>query len=252
MMRRPKQTDIGGEVGSVLYVGNSFLSFNNGIGWHVSRLHASANPAKRLRATSVAITGGGLDWHDVESYFRPEALGSYSFDEANNIVFNDLERPFDVVLMMDCSQCPIHPQLKATFRASANRHSETVRKHGAKPAFLMTWAYQDRPQMTAELAEAYTSVGNDNDALVIPVGLAFAAALERKPGLRLHMDDKSHPTLAGTYLAACTVYAVMFRRSPTGLGHVSDLDAATAHFLQSVAAETVEGYYRTGDTRSEP
>jgi hypothetical protein len=252
MIRRPKQTDIGGEVGSVLYVGNSFLSFNNGIGWHVSRLHASANPAKRLRATSVAITGGGLDWHDVESYFRPKAFGSYSFDAANNVVFNDLERLFDVVLMMDCSQCPIHPQLKATFRASAKRHSETVRRHDAKPAFLMTWAYQDRPQMTAELAEAYTSVGNDNDALVIPVGLTFAAAVERRSELSLHMDDKSHPTLAGTYLAACTVYAALFRRSPIGLAHVSDLDAATAHFLQSVAVETVEGYYRTGETSSEP
>jgi hypothetical protein len=252
MMRRPKQTDIGGEVGSILYVGTSFLSFNNGIGWHVSRLHASTNPTTRLRATSVAITGGGLDWHDVESYFRPKAFGSYSFDETNNVVFNDLQRLFDVVLMMDCSQCPIHPQLRAAFRASAKRHSETVRKHGAKPAFLMTWAYQDRPLMTAELAEAYTSVGNDNDALVIPVGLAFATAVKRRSELPLHMDDKSHPTLAGTYLAACTVYAALFRRSPIGLAHVSDLDAATARFLQSVALETVESYYRTGDTSSEP
>jgi hypothetical protein len=57
---KPEQTDIGEEVGSILYVGNSFLSFNNGIGWHVSRLHASANPVTRLRATSVAITGGAL------------------------------------------------------------------------------------------------------------------------------------------------------------------------------------------------
>lgn len=248
---RPKRTDIG-EVNSILYVGNSFLSFNNGIGWHVARLHASANPATRLRATSAAITGGGLDWHDVESYFRPNALGSYSFDDANNVVFNDLERLFDVVLMMDCSQCPIHPQLKATFHVSAKRHSDTVRRHGAKPAFLMTWAYRNRPSMTGELAEAYTSVGNDNDALVIPVGLAFAAALERKPELHLHMDDKSHPTLAGTYLAACTVYAALFRRSPIGLIYVSDLDAAAARFLQSVASETVKGYYRTGETSSEP
>ena len=89
-MWQPKQTDIGGEVGSILYVGNSFLSFNNGIGWHVSRLHASANPATRLRGTSVAITGGGLDWHDVESYFRPKAFGSYSFDEAKQ---RRLQRP---------------------------------------------------------------------------------------------------------------------------------------------------------------
>jgi len=237
-------TDLGEGVGSILYVGNSFLSFNNGIGWHVSRLHAAAGPARRLRATSVAITGGGLDWHDVESYFRPNAFGAYSFDEANDVVFNDLERLFDVVLMMDCSQCPIHPQLKAAFHASARRHSDTVRRHGAKPAFLMTWAYLDRPHMTAELAEAYTAVGNDNDALVVPAGLAFAAALQRRPDLDLHMSDKSHPALAGTYLAACTVYAALFRRSPVGLGYAADLTAETAGLLQAVAFETVESYRR--------
>ena len=44
----------------------------------------------------------------------------------------------------------------------------------------------------------------------------------------------------------------LFRRSPIGLAHVSDLDAATAHLLQSVAVETVEGYYRTGESSSEP
>lgn len=106
--------------------------------------------------------------------------------------------------------------------------------------------------MTAELADAYTSVGNDNDALVVPVGLAFAAALARRPELHLHMDDKSHPTLAGTYLAACTVYAALFRRSPIGLAHMSDLDSVIARFLQSMALETVEDYYRTGETSSEP
>jgi len=29
----------------------------------------------------VTIGGSGFDWHDVESYFRPNAIGNYSFDE---------------------------------------------------------------------------------------------------------------------------------------------------------------------------
>jgi hypothetical protein len=168
-------------------------------------------------ATSVSITGGGLDWHDVESYFRPNALGAYSFDEANDVVFNDHDRLFDVVLMMD--QCPIHARLAATFHATVKKNSETVRRHGAKPVLLMTWAYEDRPEMTARLAEAYATAGNDNDATVVPAGLAFAAALSRRPDPRLHMDDRSHPSLAGTYLAACAVYATLFGQSPAGLGH---------------------------------
>lgn len=241
---RPKLLDVGIEdVTSILYVGNSFLSFNNGIGWHVSRLHASADRGGRLRGTSASITGGGLDWHDVESYFRPNAIGSYSFDDANNVVFNDAGKLFDVTLMMDCSQCPIHPRLKAAFHASAKRHSDTVRRHGAKPAFLMTWAYEDRPEMTEQLAQAYTIAGNDNDAFVVPAGLAFAEALAKKPDVRLHMDDKRHPNVAGTYLAACTVYAALFRRSPVGLGHAASLDGPTAGFLQAIAFATVERYY---------
>jgi hypothetical protein len=32
----------------------------------------------------VTIGGSGFDWHDVESYFRPNAIGNYSFDENNN------------------------------------------------------------------------------------------------------------------------------------------------------------------------
>lgn len=230
------------DLAAILYVGNSFLSFNNGIGWHVSRLHASAHPDKRLRATSVAITGGGLDWHDVESYFRPDAIGAYSFDDRNNLVFNDKGKLFDVVLMMDCSQCPIHPILGKVFHTTARRHSETVRSHGAEPAFLMTWAYADRPEMTAALAEAYTTAGNDNDAFVIPVGLAFAAALAQRPDIRLHMDDKRHPSLAGTYLAACTVYMALFRRSPVGLAHRAGLEETTAAFLQSTAVEAVSAW----------
>jgi hypothetical protein len=196
-----------------------------------------------LRSTSAAITGGGLDWHDVDSYFRPNAIGAYFFDEANNVVFDHHARLFDVVLMMDCSQCPIHPRLKAAFHASARKSSETVRRNGANPAFLMTWAYADRPEMTAQLAEAYTIAGNENDALVIPAGLAFAESLSGRADIRLHMDDKSHPTLAGTYLAACTVYAGLIGRSPAGLGYDAGLGAATADHLQAAALAAVERYY---------
>jgi hypothetical protein len=88
---------------------------------------------------------------------------------------------------------------------------------GAVPVLFMSWAYSDRPGMTAELADAYTQAGNANAALVIPAGLAFARALERRPALILHAADKRHPSFAGTYLAACTAYATLFKKSPAGL-----------------------------------
>jgi len=233
---------------SAIFIGNSFFYYNNSLHNHLGLLLRTADPNSRFRATSVTISGSGADWHDVESYFRPNALGSYSFDLNNNVVFNKLDRLFDLAIMMDCSQCPIHPQLKSVFAEYARKHSATVRKHGAKPVWFMSWAYADKPEMTAELAEAYTRAANDNDAFVIPAGLAFARALKERPDLVLYANDKRHPSLAGTYLAAATVYAALFKTSPAGLKYTAGLDEPTAKFLQNVAWETVQDYFRTVQT----
>jgi hypothetical protein len=242
---RPKIAESGvDKPASAIFIGNSFFYYNNSLHNHVTLLLRAADPNYKFRSTSVTISGSGADWHDVESYFRPNALGSYTFDADNNVVFNKLDRLFDLAIMMDCSQCPIHPQLKDVFTDQARKHSETVRKHGAKPVWFMSWAYADKPEMTAELAEAYTRAANDNDAFVIPAGLAFARALKERPDLVLYASDKRHPSLAGTYLAAATVYAALLKKSPVGLGYTAGLDEPTAKLLQSAAWETVQDYFR--------
>ena len=159
-------------------------------------------------------------------------------------MFNKVDRVFDLAVMMDCSLCQIHPQLKSVFHDSARKHSAAVRKHGAKPVWFMSWAYADKPDMIAELAEAYTKAGNDNDAFVIPAGLAFARALKERPDLVLHASDKRHPSLAGTYLAAATVYAALFKQSPVGSSYTAGIEAPTAKLLQSAAWDTVQDYFR--------
>ena len=93
--------------------------------------------------------------------------------------------------------------------------------------------------MTAELADAYTQAGNDNDVLVVPVGLAFAESIKRKPDLNLYAPDKRHPSLAGTYLMACAIYGHLFGASPVGLAYTAELDPATARFLQQTAWDSL-------------
>jgi len=242
---KPKILRVGIErPASGIYIGNSFFYYNNGLPGHVNRLLAAADPQYRFRNTLAAISGSGWDWHDVESYFRPNAVGSYSFDAKNNIVFNKPgERLFDLAIMMDCSQCPIHPQLKEVFWQYAKKHSESVRRHGALPVFFMSWAYADKPEMTAQLAEEYTRAGNEFNAMVIPAGLAFAKSVAQRPTLNLYVGDLRHPSLAGTYLAPCTVYASLFHKSPVGLPYTAGLEATTARFLQEVAWSTVQEYF---------
>jgi hypothetical protein len=241
---KPQRSDFGGEPPqSLLWVGNSFFYYNNSLHTHVLRLLAAADPNSRARGVSVTISGSGIDWHDMESYFRPDGIGKYSFTADNRIVFNPPGKQFEAVVVMDCSQCPIHPQLKATFEEYAKKQSDIVRKHGARPIFFMSWAYKDRPEMTAQLAEAYTLAANRNDALVIPAGLAFAKAVAKRPELELYQPDKRHPTLAGTYLAACASYAAVYGKSPVGNAYTAGVDRDTAAFLQAVAWEAVREYF---------
>jgi len=109
---KPTRTTVGSEPAkSFLWVGNSFFYYNNSMHGHVAQLADAADPKSGLRGVSVTISGSGLDWHDVASYLRPDGIGRYSFVANNEIVFNKPGRQFDAVIMMDCSQCPVHPQL---------------------------------------------------------------------------------------------------------------------------------------------
>jgi len=244
---KPKVLSVGAQAPtSAIFIGNSFFYYNNSLHGHVRQLTASLEPVRKFSGVSVTISGSGFDWHDVNSYFRPEAIGGYSFDPNNNVVFNTPgQKLFDIAIMMDCSQCPVHPKLQTVFRDYAKRHSDTVRKHGANPVFFMSWAYADKPEMTEQLAEAYTQAANDNGAFVIPAGLAFARSIAKRPDVNLYAPDKRHPSLAGTYLSAATVYASLFKATPVGAKYAAGLDPAIAQHLQTVAWETVQDYFKT-------
>ncbi len=231
---------------STLYVGNSFMYYNNSLHGHVSQLARASVNAKQAahRSTSLTISGSGLDWHDVGNYLRPDAIGRYSFVGDNEVRFNPPGRQFDSVLMMDCSQCPVHPTLRPIFFEFAKKHSATVRAQGIQPMLLMTWAYADKPDMTQGLADAYTEAGRLNDAHVVPAGLAFARSIAQRPQLNLYVPDKRHPSLAGTYLTACTILASVYGVSPVGNAYTAGLEPDTARHLQQVAWETVQSYHR--------
>ena len=228
---------------TALWVGNSFFYYNNSMHSHVGRLLAAANPGEKgYRATSATISGSGINWHDVEAHFKPGGVGSYSFNANNNVVFNSFDKPFDVVIVMDCSQCPIHPQLSKLFHEFAAKHSATARKYGAEPVFFMSWAYADKPEMTDQLAAAYLKAGADNRAKVVPAGLAFARSIAKRPDLNLYESDKRHPSLMGTYLAASTVLAAVYGWSPVGNRYTAGLPADVAAHLQAAAWETVQAF----------
>mgnify|MGYP002776372888 CR=1 FL=1 len=221
------------DVKTLLWVGNSFFYYNNSMHGHLGQLMAGAadNGKRSVRNVSATISGSGINWHDVAAYFKPGGVSSYSFVGDNEVRFNTFDKPFDAVMMMDCSQCPIHPKLQPIFYEFSKKHSDTVRKYGAEPILFMSWAYADKPDMTMPLANEYIKAGKLNNALVVPAGLAFANSIAQRPDLNLYVADKRHPSLMGTYLAASTVMASLMPDTTLMLCSTMRMVRLTATFL---------------------
>jgi hypothetical protein len=211
----------------VLFVGNSFIYYNNSMHGHLREI---------VKAAGVTGEQGFL--------FKSMTIsGGYLSELEGGLNFTLYQRKWDLVVLQGQSTEPMDGERAEKFRETARRYDKSIREAGSKTAFFMTWAYQNKPEMTAPLAEGYLKIGNELDALVVPVGLAFHAAIKERPALILHFTDKFHPSLPGTYLAANTFYAALYGKSPLGNPYRAGLDKDTAEFLQGIAWKTVKGFY---------
>ena len=122
--------------------------------------------------------------------------------------------------------------------------------NGSEAALYMTHAYIKPHRRFIKnqielISDTYTKVGNENRVLVIPVGLAFDLAYNEKPDIKLHESDGTHPNLLGTYLAACTVFASIYDKSPIGIkyDYFGEINEQDKKFLQRIADEATSNYY---------
>jgi hypothetical protein len=115
--------------------------------------------------------------------------------------------------------------------------------------FYMTWGRQvGDPQwdsintfekMNERLRAAYLRIADSASAAVSPVGVAWKYVRDHFPNINLYQQDGSHPSLEGTYLAACVFYSSFFQKSCTNNNYNPGIDAATALILQQVGSSVV-------------
>jgi hypothetical protein len=100
----------------------------------------------------------------------------------------------------------------------------------------MTWARKHTPQAQHAITDAYASIGRELAATVVPVGLVWQSFLGQHTTPVLHDRDQSHPSPAGSYLAACVFLAVLFGENPVGIETtVKGLDDDGRVLLQKTA-----------------
>lgn len=212
---------------SVLFVGNSFTFYNNSLHTHLRNMLLAVEPQRVFPDGLKAMTISGARLADHEGGLE-QMLGSYRWG---------------AVVLQGHSLEAVDPEQRDAFRDTVGRFAEQVREHGARPLLFMTWAYSDQFGMTAELDEVYRSIGKAFGVTVVPIGLAFARADSGIEGIRLRAADGKHPTPAGSYLAACVLYAALYGRSPVPVDYDAGIEPELARSLRATAWRTVEDYY---------
>lgn len=220
-----------------LYVGNSFTYYNCGVNGYVRGFTKEEN--REWAARMITISAGMLSFHDVESYLSKHEMDPYFKEDKNS--------PFDVVFIQAQSVEPINKNRSPLFKKYLKQHIDAVRRAGAEPIVVDTWARQDKPEQTRQLADAIITEANANNAIVLPVGLAFAESLKGRPDLILHHTDKRHPSAAGSYLYGAVIYSLLFKKSPEGFKFLGDcakpLKAEDAAYLQKIAWRVTKEFY---------
>lgn len=204
----------------VLFIGNSYTYCNN-----LPRMFRDLSRGAAKDVKTGAVTKGGmtLEWH----WFNNETLEA--IDRGG----------WDYVVLQDHSQRGVEDPDK--LRGAAARLAERARRVNAEPVLYMTWARQHIPEMQDAVCSAYLTAGKQIDAKVAPVGLAWRQALATIPGIKLHVEDKSHPGILGTYLAACVFFGTIFNQTPVGLPAKYPLsEHVTARIDREVAAALQE------------
>jgi hypothetical protein len=226
----------------ILFVGNSYFYYNDSLHNHVERMAVAAGLFEESDLTykSATISGAMLSDHNIDHFLDPANLR--------------VDRAFEVVILQGGSGEPLSAERRTHFANTAELYARRVRAAGGEPVLYMTHAYvpphpRYRPDMIRDIASLYIETGNHIDALVVPVGLAFEEAYRRRPDIQLHTAfDGTHPSMLGTYLAACTVFASVYGVSPVGNGYnyFGEVPADDALFLQEVAQDTVVRFYDRG------
>ena len=212
----------------VLFIGNSLTSVND-LPHSIAELAKSRN--FYMEYDVYAPGGYKLSQHAID----PLVLKKIN------------QGTWDFVVLQEQSQLPAfsQEQVKTEVYPYAKKLSQLIRTANPRTriAFYMTMAKKNSnsgayEEMQRRINASYINMAQQNQGLLVPVGLVWENVYLKRPSLDLYIDD-THPNSTGTYLTACVFYAILFKDSPIGLPYPKQIDENIAGFLQKITDDTV-------------
>jgi hypothetical protein len=202
----------------ILFIGNSFTSRNQ-LPRLVADLAAAAERPGQVVVESIVAGGASLRRH-WNAGVAQKALAT---------------REWDHVVLQEQSTLPLKSPKR--YHENVRLFAAEIAKQGASTVLYLTWSRQHALETQTQITTAVEQIGAEVKARVVPVGLVWHTVLQEDPEVALYADDGSHPSVAGSYLAAATFFVTLFDQAPTG-GSVSDglkIDRGVAGRLHAFA-----------------
>ena len=137
---------------------------------------------------------------------------------------------------------------RAQAQLMAGRYTHVVlQDHSLRPVDKPDEFYESiaRWKQTVDAVHAHTVLfatwpRHQNGAGLAPVGRAFERAVGELPELALYKTDGAHPTMAGSFLAACVIYGAITGIDPRASTYVPwELGPEQGTLVKTLAAETL-------------
>lgn len=222
------------ETKKVLFLGNSYTASNN---------------LPNLVSQMATNTGDVL-------IYDSNTPGAYRFmnHASNTTTLNKINADdWDFVTLQAQSQETSwsETQMQTELYPYATQLVNAIRTNNAcsQPLFYMTWGRENGDAnncqyipwvctyegMDDAIKNTYTFMAEENTSEVAPVGAVWRYLRTNHPEVDLYSGDGSHPSLAGSYAAACAFYSMIYKKDPTLITWNSSLSLATANTIKQAA-----------------
>ena len=222
----------------VLFLGNSYTAVNN-----LPQMIADVANSTGDTIIFDSNTPGGY------------TLKQHSKNESSLTKIASVD--WDYVVLQEQSQLPSFPieQVEVEVFPYARALDSIINSHNscAETVFYMTWGRKNGDAqncaswppvctyngMDSLLNLRYRMMAANNHAILSPVGAVWKYIITNLPSIELYQLDESHPSVAGTYAAACCFYASLLRKDPTLITFNSTLSAIDAANIRAAVKITV-------------
>ena len=221
------------EAKKILFIGNSYTSQCSDT---ITELFKNESPDWKL--TFHTKGGKDLAYHLAEPATE-KLIGSQKWDF--------------VILQEQSQKSGLGGKSSQGFHNDVASFSKIIRDTGSTPCLYLTWGrkagdkknpkiYPDYQAMQKKISTAYFKAGKNNQARILPVGLAYSKIKQEDQALfeSLYKKDGSHPSAIGAYVVSSVFWGGLTGQDPTTIKWRGAIEKPKALMLRQAAQSALE------------